>query len=177
MFPCVLEKKPSPIYNKTSPTFGTGSLSPPKIQPPPSKVLKSTNYNGLAMNANPAHDTSRTSETSAAAPPSRGSHSPGHGDLGVRTLGASGSMPRLNESFDSAEERNYNRNPGALNYPPMDTSYHSSQRVRNQPSMNMSYEIDLSAQKVSPMVPSHQNNHFFPKHPQSVPKEAHNTSV
>jgi hypothetical protein len=159
--PTTSSKKKPPNFTKSSPNFGTGSLSPPRTEPLPPMVLPSTN--GIVRNASPVHDTSRTSdEPSGAVPPKRrGMDSPGHGDLGTRTLGASGSMPRLNESFDSAAERNYNNgngNRGVPNYPPSNSSYHSNQGVPNQPAKDRSFQIDLSADKYPPMTTNHQNN-------------------
>lgn len=128
------------------------------------------------MNPSSAHETSKISEeASVVAPPKRRTgDNPGHGDLGVRTLGASGSMPRLNESFDSAAEMNYTSNP---NYAPMDTSYHSNQRVRNQPSMDMSYHIDPSTPNYPPVAKSRQKNHISPRDPPSDAEEDLDTSV
>lgn len=71
-----------------------------------------TNSDGIYQNPNRSYE--RTSDVP------RSSDNPGYADLGVKTLGASGSMPRLNESFDSMDERNFNRPPKSRNHSSFD---------------------------------------------------------
>lgn len=110
MFECAFLEKKS-LFGKNTNSSG---IEKAKMTYKP-QPISDTRFNALPSNANgitPKTSNERTGDV----PQKRLNDNSGHADLGIGTLGASGSMPRLNESFDSADERNFNHGTKSRNH-------------------------------------------------------------